>query len=241
MSYEVKLDIFEGPLDLLLYLIKKDEINIYDIPIAYITEQYLSYIELMRGLDINIASEYLVMAATLMQIKSRMLLPQAITDDQDQEDPRTELVQQLLEYQRFKELANYLREKESERQEWFSRTNIAEINEVFEEGEVILNNNVFELLTAFSRALRNIADDKVYEIVVEHYTVEDKMHELLHLLVENKYIRVTALFSRARSRLELVAIFLAVLELARLGEVLVKQEGLFGEIELYRNERVLLS
>ena len=241
MSYEVKLDIFEGPLDLLLYLIKKEEINIYDIPISYITEQYLHYLDVMKMLDLNIAGEYLVMAATLMQIKSRMLLPKVKEGDEEIEDPRKELVDQLLEYQKFKEVAKYLRERECDRQEWFTRTHYPEIEDVFEEGEFVLTNNVFDLLTAFSRALKNIPTNVVHEIMVDNYTVEDKMHELLHLLLENKYIRVNALFHQAKSRLELVAIFLAVLELVRLGEVLIRQSSLFGEIELYRNEQVLLS
>ncbi len=241
MSYEVKLDIFEGPLDLLLYLIKKEEINIYDIPISYITEQYLHYLDVMKMLDLNIAGEYLVMAATLMQIKSRMLLPKVKDDDEEVEDPRKELVDQLLEYQKFKEAAGYLRERESERQEWFTRLHHPEIEDVFEEGEFVLTNNVFDLLTAFSRALKNVPEDVVHEIIVDNYTVEDKMHELLHLLLENKYVRVNALFHQVKSRLELVAIFLAVLELVRLGEVLIRQPSLFGEIELYRNEQVLLS
>ncbi len=241
MSYEVKLDIFEGPLDLLLYLIKKEEINIYDIPISYITEQYLHYLDVMKMLDVNIAGEYLVMAATLMQIKSRMLLPKVKDDDEEVEDPRKELVDQLLEYQKFKEAAGYLRERESERQEWFTRLHHPEIEDVFEEGEFVLTNNVFDLLTAFSRALKNVPEDVVHEIIVDNYTVEDKMHELLHLLLENKYVRVNALFHQVKSRLELVAIFLAVLELVRLGEVLIRQPSLFGEIELYRNEQVLLS
>ncbi len=242
MSYEVNLDIFEGPLDLLLYLIKKEEINIYDIPIAYITEQYLDYIEAMRWLDVNLAGDYLVMAATLMQIKSRMLLPRPqIEDGEDIEDPRKQLVEQLLEYQRVKEAASLLREKEGLRQDMFSRRSIPEIDEVFEDGEIILNNNVFELLTAFSRALKSMPEDVVHEIIVEHYTVEDKMHELLHMLLDHKRIRVNALFARARSRIELVALFLAVLELTRLGEVLLKQDRAFGDIEIYRNEQVVFS
>ncbi len=242
MSYEVKLDIFEGPLDLLLYLIKKNEINIYDIPIAYITEQYLQYIDMMRALDINVAGDYLVMAATLMQIKSRMLLPTPQEEEGEQEDPRKELVDRLVEYQLFKELAKYFREREEERQDWFSRRVFPEVDEVFEPDEIVLANNVFELLTAFSRVLHNTSDmNVVHEIVMEHYTVEEKIHELLHLLLDHRRIRVNALFARARSRLEIVAIFLAVLELVRLGEVLIRQSSPFGDIELYRNEQVVLS
>ncbi len=242
MSYEVKLDIFEGPLDLLLYLIKKNEINIYDIPIAYITEQYLQYIDMMRALDINVAGDYLVMAATLMQIKSRMLLPTPQEEEGEQEDPRKELVDRLVEYQLFKELAKYFREREEERQDWFSRRVFPEVDEVFEPDEIVLANNVFELLTAFSRVLHNTSDmNVVHEIVMEHYTVEEKIHELLHLLLDHRHIRVNALFARARSRLEIVAIFLAVLELVRLGEVLIRQSSPFGDIELYRNEQVVLS
>ncbi len=241
MSYEIKLDIFEGPLDLLLFLIKKDEINIYDIPISYITDQYMEYLNVMEMLDINIAGEYIVMAATLMQIKSKMLLPKPEAIDEDIDDPRQELVNQLLQYEALKHVSVRLREMEQERQEWFSRANMPEVDEAFEDVDIKLENNVFELLTAFSKAVKHMPKQIVHEIIIDEFTVEEKIHELLHLMVERKYVRVNALFKRARDRFELVAIFLAVLELVRLGEVAVKQDGIFGDIELYRNEKVLLS
>ncbi len=241
MSYEIKLDIFEGPLDLLLFLIKKDEINIYDIPISYITDQYMEYLNIMEMLDINIAGEYIVMAATLMQIKSRMLLPKTEADDEEIEDPRGDLVKQLIQYEAFKEASKNFRGMEQTRQEWFSRSNMPEIEEAFEDVDIKLENNIFELLTAFSRAIKHMPKPVVHEIIIDEFTVEEKIHELLHMMVERRYIRVNAVFNRCKNRFELVAVFLAVLELARLGEVSVRQDRVFGDIELYRNERALMS
>ena len=150
MSYKIKLEIFEGPLDLLLYLVKRDHLNIYDIPIASITEQYLKYIELMQLLDLNIAGEFLVMAATLLQIKSKMLLPAEEKPQEDSIDPREELVQHLLEYQRFKEVAETLRQMEQKRQDVFKRPKVD--SGITPEKEVYFEASIFDLISAFSSA-----------------------------------------------------------------------------------------
>jgi len=156
MSYKIKLDIFEGPLDLLLYLVKKEHLNIYDIPIAQVTGQYLAYLELMRLLDLHIAGEFLVMAATLMQIKSRMLIPGEEVVNEDQEtDPREELVQRLLEYQRFKEIASELRQRELKAKEQFKRQAgpVASLSDV-STGQVYFEASIFDLINAFTKALK---------------------------------------------------------------------------------------
>jgi len=242
MSYKVKLEIFEGPFDLLLYLIKKDEINIYDIPIATILEQYMQYLELMRLLDLNIAGEFIVVAATLMQIKSQMLLPQepSALDEipEEEKDPRADLVKRLLEYKQFREAAEQLRQKERARQDIFKRQPVMQDEE---SGQAYFEASLFDLINAFSKALKDIPQDLFYEVIKDEFTVDGKVHELLHLFMETPRIGLTDLFTRARSKLEVVVTFLAVLELIRLKEVLVVQKALFGAIEVFRNKEKMTA
>jgi segregation and condensation protein A len=237
MSYKIKLEIFEGPFDLLLYLIKKNELNVYDIPIATILDQYLQYTELMRLLDLNVAGEFIVMAATLMQIKSKMLLPQepSLLDEipEDEKDPRAELVRRLLEYKQFKEAADQLRLKERARQDIFKRQPVLEDKET---GESYFEASLFDLINAFSKALKDVPKELFYEVIKDEFTVEGKVHELLHMFMEMPRIELSGLFSRAKSKLEMIATFLAVLELIRLKEVIVIQKNVFGDIEVFRNK-----
>jgi segregation and condensation protein A len=237
MSYKIKLEIFEGPFDLLLYLIKKSELNVYDIPIANILDQYLQYLELMRLLDLNIAGEFIVMAATLMQIKSKMLLPQEtnLLDEipDEEKDPRAELVKRLLEYNQFKEAAQVLRFKERERQDIFKRQPVLEDAE---SGESFFEASLFDLINAFSKALKDVPKELFYEVIKDEFTVEGKVHDLLHMFLDKPRIKLTELFSQAKSKLEVIATFLAVLELIRLKEVIVVQKNAFGEIEIFRNK-----
>ena len=239
MSYKIKLEMFEGPLDLLLYLVKKDHLNIYDIPIAKVTEQYLQYIELMRLLDLNIAGEFLVMAATLIQIKSKMLLPAEENKEAEleEEDPRQELVKRLLEYEKFKEIAQNLRERESGQQEIFKRPKPEEKEEGPEaQGEVYFEASLFDLITAFSQALEDVPKEIFYEVVKDEFTVEDKVHSLLHLMLLENSVQLSRLFKEAKNKIEIVVTFLAVLELIRMREIVARQKGLFGEIEISRNK-----
>jgi len=238
MSYKVRLEIFEGPLDLLLYLVKKDHLNIYDIPIAQVTEQYLKYIELMRLLDLDIAGEFLVMAATLMQIKSKMLLPAEETQsNEEEEDPRAELVRRLLEYEKFKEVAESLRQREAGQQEIFKRPK-SELNkiEAGDTGEVYFEASIFDLINAFTKALEEVPKDLFYEVIKDEFTIEGKVHEILHLMMVESRKRVAELFAKAKNKMEIIVTFLAILELIRLKEIVILQKGLFGEIEMMRNE-----
>jgi segregation and condensation protein A len=241
MSYKVKLEIFEGPLDLLLFLIKKDHLNIYDIPIAQVTEQYLKYLELMQLLDLNIAGEFLVMSATLMQIKSRMLLPQEEGEQipEEEEDPRQELVRRLLEYEKFKELAEELRSKQLDQQEVFKRPKTQSQEEI-KESEVYFEAGIFDLITAFSKALAEIPKELFYEVIKDEFTIEEKIHQILHLMLIQPYMRVSELFSQAKNKLEIIATFLAILELIRLKEIIIRQKELFGEIEISRNKENII-
>jgi len=235
MSYKVKLEVFEGPLDLLLYLIKKNEIDIYDIPVASITEQYLEYLELMRMLDLNIAGEFLVMAATLIHIKSKMLLPLEEKEmlPEEEEDPREELVRKLLEYKKFKEVAGVLQDLEAERKKMFTRATVLEVDS----GEKFFEASLFDLITALTRVLKDVPKDIFQEIIKDEFTVEQKVHDLLHMLVEKSTLQLSELFAKAKNRLEIIATFLAVLELIRLKEIIVVQKKSFDEIEVMRNEK----
>jgi len=238
MSYKIKLEIFEGPLDLLIYLVKKDHLNIYDIPIAKVTQQYLQYLNLMQLLDLNIAGEFLVMAATLMQIKSKMLLPaQETATEEEQEDPRAELVKRLLEYEKFKQIAETLREKEASQKEVFKRPKMEIDVEkgAPEQKEVYFEASIFDLINAFSQALKDVPKEVFYEVIKDEFTIEEKIHDLLHLLLVRSSVRIGELFSNAKNKLEIIVTFLAILELIRMKEAIVRQSNLFEDIEILRN------
>ena len=239
MSYKIKLDLFEGPLDLLLYLVKKDHLNVCDIPITQVTQQYLQYMELMRLLDLNIAGEFLVMAATLIHIKSKMLLPPEPKEDgqTEEDDPRNELVKKLLEYQKFKEAAGLLRQKELQRQNIWTRQ--AQVSSV--DGERYFEASLFDLLSAFSNALKEIPKELFYEIIKDEFTVEEKVHDLLHMLMNVSSLSLSSLFGKAINQVEMVVTFLAILELIRLKEIVVAQKELFGDILVVRNQEKMTA
>ncbi|MFH1045814.1 MAG: segregation/condensation protein A [Candidatus Omnitrophota bacterium] len=234
MTHKIKLEIFEGPLDLLLYLIKKEEINIYDIPIAKITEQYLEYLGLMQLLDLKMAGEFLVMASTLMQIKSRMLLPPDEQElEEEEEDPRAELVRRLLEYRKFKEAAGRLEDLEGEQAKTFRRKVLTDAKG--EGGETYFEASLFDLIAAFSKILKTVPREQFLEIMREEFTVEKKVHDLLHLLVATPILYFSKLFERAKSKIEIITTFLAVLELIRMKEIMIRQKDSFTEIEILRH------
>ncbi len=234
-DYKVELEIFEGPLDLLLYLIRKDEVNIHDIPISRITEQYLEYLELMKMLDLNIAGEFVLMAATLMHIKSRMLLPPAERpEDEDEgpeEDPRLELIRQLLEYKRFKEVARDLHVLEVEQATTFSRNEEDRSLPAVAE-RPLAEVSIFDLLAAFNEVFKHAAEAPVEEILGDEVKVADKIREIRELVQHTDIVRFLDLFRPGAARMEIVATFLAMLELIRLKAVLVFQRRPFGAIEL---------
>lgn len=232
----VSLEIFEGPLDLLLYLIKKDEVDIYDVSIEKITSQYLEYIETFKILNIELASEFIVMAATLMYIKSRTLLPrneQAPEEDVDEEDPRWELIRQLVEYKKFKDAANYLERREADNQQIFgSERQDAEEDEE----EPILNVGIFDLIRAFQGILKRFEDEEdLAEIADDRFTVSDKIDYLMVRVNKGGKIKFTELFAEATTKGEVMVTFLALLELIRLNEFQVRQERILGEIEIKRS------
>ena len=232
----VKLARFEGPLDLLLHLIKRDEIDIYDIPISHITQQYLAYLDLMRSYDLEVAGEFLVMAATLMRIKAKMLLPALPTsDEEDEGDPREELVQRLIEYRQFKEAAGTLRSKEEERRLLYERGMLPSEEDA---GPLPLAPaSLFDLLDAFHRVMAKLPEPTVYEVQAEAYDVEDKMAMLASAAAEQGTLSFVAVLERCRTRLEMVVTFMALLELIKLGQVGIIQSELFGDITIQHRAR----
>lgn len=234
----VSLEIFEGPLDLLLYLIKKDEVDIYEVSIERITDQYLEYIDTFKILNIELASEFIVMAANLMYIKSRTLLPrneQAPEDDIDEEDPRWELIRQLVEYKKFKDAANYLEKREVENQKFYSAEQQF-CDDLEEEGEPIVNVGIFELIQAFQGVLKRFDDeDDLTEIADDRFTVSDKIDYLITNVSKGQKVKFYQLFEEASTKSEVLVTFLALLELIRLNEFQVRQNGVLGEIELTRS------
>jgi len=232
VTYQVKLETFEGPLDLLLHLIRENRMNILDIPIAAITEQYLVYIRLMEELDLAVAGEFLVMAATLVHLKSRMLLPpEAPADDEEAlEDPRAELVDRLLEYQRFKEVAAELASREAEQGLRYTRGGPPLVGEV--EGPLSLS--LFDLLAAFRRVLQRAEGGPVLEITRETLDAGQRLLQILDALSAQSPVPFEALFAGQRTRAELIVTFLALLEILRRGLATARQPEPFGEIMLYR-------
>jgi segregation and condensation protein A len=238
--YNIKLPAFEGPLDLLLHLIRDNKIDIYDIPISFITGRYLEYIGMMKELNLEIAGEFLVMAATLIQIKSRMLLPPEEETEEgssQMEDPRLELVQRLLEYQAFKDAASILKEREDESLRIFSREPMDEPGEEGLESEPYLFDvNIFDLLGAFKKML-DAAPAEVRTITKEALTVKDKMFLIVDLLENAESIRFEELFRETVTRTQLIVTFLALLELLRLGLARAYQEKEFGNIWIIRPKK----
>lgn len=230
--YRVSLPVFEGPLDLLLHLIKKSEVEIVDIPIATITEQYLAYLEVMRGLSLDVAGEFLVMAATLTLIKSRMLLPPSEEEEEEEEaDPRADLVRQLLEYQRYREAALALSERPLLQRDVFAREPVMDAQETGEPGELpLLKVTVWELLDAFRSVLKRLRPEAVHEIVTERISLRDRVRTMLQALSVARSLDFDSLFDEDASRSDVIITFLALLELMKMGAARATQEERYGRI-----------
>ena len=239
-DYKVKLDVFEGPLDLLLYLIKRDEVDIYDISIERITKQYLGYMEAFHVLNIELAGEFIVMAANLLYIKSRTLLPvdqQMAEEDAEENDPRWELIRQLIEYKKFKEAAARLRDKAVLQENLFPRVPVVP-DLAPAENLLVEEVGIFDLINAFQKILKRIEGKRedLREIFAENFTVSDKIDYLLRVTSEGTSMKFEELFADAASRAEIVVTFLAMLELIRLKQLRVRQDSHFGEIWIDRTE-----
>lgn len=238
MTYLVKLDQFEGPLDLLLYLIQREEMEITDIPIARITEQYLRHIEGMEMLDLTPAGDFLVMAATLLRIKARLLLPVERPGEEGEEDPRAELVQRLLEYKKFKEAAKHLEEHESERLRSFTRPlDTALMDEARKHGdEETFEVNLPQLIKALQGVLGRFEEVVSHEIELEPVSLEDKSSLIEERLRARGRLPFSELFEGARTRLEVIVTFMALLELIKGGAMRVHQADSHSELWMFRND-----
>jgi len=235
LPYQVRIENFEGPLDLLLHLIKKNEINIYDIPIAMIAQQYLEYLEAMEELNLNVAGDFLVMAATLLQIKSKMLLPadERADDEEDGPDPREELVRRLLEYKAYKEAASQLDSQERMWREIFWREHVPPVEQV-EEDLPLENVSLFDLVDALQDVLDRNPSSRLLEIVPDNLTVRERMNLILETLEGKDSVSFAALFEGPIHRVMIVVTFLALLELMRLRVARVFQSETFGPILVSR-------
>ncbi|MBI1290545.1 segregation/condensation protein A [bacterium] len=229
------LDVFEGPLDLLLHLVKVSEMDIHDIQIAAITDQYLDYIYAMKDLDLESVGDYLVMAATLLNIKSRSLLPKSPTEEEasaeeeiDEILSTQELIRRLVEFRRFKELAHKLRSAEEENSRLFYRTNTLPV--VPGADTEIPRQDILALFDAFARVLKKVRVEKQHEVVPEQYSVEEKVGDIREKLRVNKQINFTRVFETCASRMEVVCYFLAILEMAKSREITLAQAGNFEDI-----------
>jgi len=234
MSYEVKLDIFEGPLDLLLYLIRKNELDIYNIPMALVTEQYLAHLEMMKALNLDLAGEYLVLAATLIHIKSRLLLPveEGQGEGEEETDPRAELVRQLLEYQAFKEVALNLDKRKLLDRDVFKR--IQPVEEVPEEPEdPMVEVSLFELIEAFKKVVERMDKEELLEIDTERISLSDRINEILEELSQQKSLSFTDVLKASRTRKSIVYTLLAILELMKMRVIRAYQADPFGPIRIF--------
>ena len=238
MAYQVQLENFEGPLDLLLFLLQEHEIDIYDIPVALITHQYLEYLELMKLLDLEMGGDYILMAATLIRIKSKMLLPRRLAEEAEEEiDPREELVQRLLEYRRYKEAANVLGNQEDQQVDIFYRPaseNWEDITDDMEPLDIGLTNNLnlWDLLQSFKKVIDRVDNTFDRTIEREAITVEDRMDDILRQLHNRDGLFFKDLFNEV-TRPIIIAMFLALLELIRTRKIAFEQTDNVGEIWLY--------
>ncbi len=235
LPYQVRLETFEGPLDLLLHLIKENRVNIYDIPIALITQQYIEYLETMRSLNLVVAGEFLVMAATLLHIKSRQLLPveDRPPDEDDGPDPREELVRRLIEYKQFKEAARELDERGRQWRDVYMREPEPEPLQANEEW-VAEDLSLFDLVDALQSIMKRIPTSPLMEIIPDHLTVRNQMNGILETLEHRDSVTFEELFAGRLHRLTVIVTFLALLELIRLRTIRVYQAELFGSILVSR-------
>ncbi|HKJ66664.1 MAG TPA: segregation/condensation protein A [bacterium] len=237
MSYQVKLEIFEGPLDLLLFFIQRDEIDIYDIPISRITDSYLGYLDLMRQLNIGIAGEYIRMAATLMRIKARTLLPQLADseDEEEYEDPRSELVEMLLEYKRFKETADSLQELEGEQRKHFSRQpDYSRVDTDIKPEEVLGEVTLYDLMKTFRHLLRSVEDQPVHRIRRYDVNIRKQQDYIRRKLQKSGAFKFSEVIRELADKLTVIVTFIALLDMIKLQQVLVTQSENFSDFRVER-------
>jgi len=235
MAYKIKLEIFEGPFDLLLFLIRKNEVDIYDIPIHEITEQFLEYIELMKILDLEIAGEFIEMVALLMNIKARMLLPKPVgISDEEYEDPRTELVERLIEYKRFKDAASEISVYESNRRKLFSRKSFEKyfVKKEISTEEYLNDVSLFDLLLALRKALDNMPKITEHQVTRIDVTIEQQTEYILDKFTATSAILFSELINQMKEKIVIIVTFMALLDLINKKQLKVKQSKNFEDIRI---------
>lgn len=234
MLYKVKLDVFEGPFDLLLFLIRKNEVDIYDIPIFKITKQFLDYIEVMKILDLDVAGDFIEMCATLMSIKARYLLPRPDEEDEDYEDPRQELVERLIEYKRYKEASMEMEELEEQRSRLYPREyfNFVPKTEEISDEEYLDKVTLFDLVLAFRKALDDMPKIHVHEVQMIKVTVEEQTEMILAQLQVKSMILFQDLMRDMREKIAIIVTFIALLDLIKNGFVEVSQSDVYEDIRI---------
>lgn len=237
-SYKVSLEFFEGPLDLLLYLIRRDEVDISQISISHVTSQYLAYLETFQLLNLDLASEFISMAANLMYIKSRTLLPkheQAPEDEDEEDDPRWDLIRQLIEYKKFKEAAGYLSQREIQQEFLFAHSPPKEEKIAPEEPVPLAEVSIFDLIRSFQNVLKRFEEARDFgDIIDDRHTVNDKIEFLLEKIKPGESMSLSDLFQDAVSKIEVIVTFLALLELMKMNQFSAHQDHLLGQIEIQR-------
>lgn len=231
-AINVHINVFEGPMDLLLHLIKKDNLDVCDITIAEITKQYLDYLNVMKELNLEVAGDFLVMASTLMQIKAKTLLPsQAPTSENEGPDPAKELIAKLVEYQKYKEASAYLNQKLEENKDKFYRT-----APIFDNGEKVINVQMFDLLAAVKRAFDRLEERKRIEMLkIEEFPIEVKMQKVVDMLKRRKWVLLDDIFVGETKKRGIITCFMALLELIKIKKLLARQDEKEGQIRIYLN------
>lgn len=234
--YKIKLDHFEGPLDLLLFFIKRDELNIYDIPISSITKEFLDYVNLIKSLDLEVAGDFILMASTLMHIKVRMLLPREIDEKGEEIDPRAELVQALLEYKRYKEMAEELSLLESEQRKLNFRGNYsADEKEAPAEYDVLLKNvTIYDLTRAFKKVIDGLKEVPVHNVVRVNVTIDQQIQFILDKLSESGELHFLSLVEGMKDKIRIVVTFIALLEMTKAGNIGIKESSQFNDFILVK-------
>ncbi len=239
-TFKVRIPDFEGPLDLLLFFIRRDELDIYNIPIAYITREFLSYIRVMQMLDLELAGEFIVMAATLMQVKARMLLPRVDSEEGEEEfDPRAELTQRLLEYKRYKESAEELQKLERDQRERYFRNLFkydVKKSEVKEDEDVLEDVTMYQLIKAFQKAMMNIPKKTVHEVRAIPWNIEEQGHWIMTRFKERPRYNFLEVMDAMKEKVQVVVTFIALLELIRAHRIRVEIHAQFNDFEIIRTE-----
>jgi len=233
--YKIKLNNFEGPLDLLLFFIKRDELDIYDIPISYITTEFMNYLQMLQELDLDIVGEFILMASTLMQIKVKMLLPKEYNEKGEEIDPRADLVAALLEYKRYKEMAEELSINESNTRMLSFRSNFdADEKENFPELEVLLKNiSVYDLMKAFRKAVEAVPRKVFHNVELFNVTIEEQINFVQNILIAKKEVNFIELVKEMNDKLRIIVTFIALLEMIKASKIGLKESKNFNDFIIY--------